>query len=226
MPFVLSDQTASKVQQLLAITPSGNTGYATGGGVRQVIHVLITSSCPDSQEHYDGTPQAYDTKESTWVNYDSVKVKDPNGKGLRQGDRYIAIRYGVRDDGKNLFITDNCNSCGSPCSSSSSGSSSQGSSSGASSAGSSGSSKSSSSSSSSSSISSSSSVVSSGVSSGISSGGSGGSSGACSGQMLTFVTGISFNQATCTLNVTTSTLCIPSCVTVVTTGGSSGSGGI
>jgi hypothetical protein len=159
--FYLSAKTYGELERVISERDGEAGGGISASGTRQVVHILITSACADSQGHYDCTPTAFNG--STWDTYtDSItitKCLHPNGQGLVNGDRYLAVRYGVRADGATLFVTERGGGYGTACSSSSS-SGSSGTSSGSSGI---------------------SSGVSSGVSSGTSSATSSGSSGVSSG---------------------------------------------
>lgn len=107
--IVLSPATYERIDRLIGKRPGDKGGYAVGSGVRQVIHVKVTGD-PDEDRKYPCTPTAYQPNEGSWKDYGEdaeCYVYEANEQDLRNGDRYIAIRYGQTDDGKWIFVADN-----------------------------------------------------------------------------------------------------------------------
>lgn len=108
--YVLSGDSVDRLANLFEQSPGGAIGYGgnrSGGGGRQAIHVLVTSSTPDGSGHYNCSPCAFNG--STWDIYSTTDcvVFNPNGSPLLNGQRYLCVRYGTRSsDDKTIYATE------------------------------------------------------------------------------------------------------------------------
>lgn len=105
--YVLSGDSVDRLQQLFDSSPGGSVGFGGGrGGGRQVIHVVLTASVPDSDGYYTCSPCAFNGY--TWDVYSTGNTVcfGPNDEPLINGHRYLAVRYGTRDsDGASIYAT-------------------------------------------------------------------------------------------------------------------------
>lgn len=126
--FLLSAPTAARVEEIISSTPGDGIGTPSGGGVRQVIHVLVTKrfygSTSTSDDWYEGYPTCFNVDLEAWEDLDEkVLVRDCNDNCLRIGDRYGCLRYGYLEQYEKYgFVT--LGAADAACSSSSSSSSS------------------------------------------------------------------------------------------------------
>jgi hypothetical protein len=107
--IVLSPGTWERVRRVINERGDTTVGHPQGTGVRQVIHVRVIGE-PDDDRKYLCKPTAYKPAEDTWEDYgDGAEcyVYEANEQDLRVGDRYVAIRYGLTEDGKWIFVADN-----------------------------------------------------------------------------------------------------------------------
>ena len=59
MPYYLSNETYAKLERFLASREGGFSGGVSGGGVRQICYVEITSDGPDADGYYDDDSYGY-----------------------------------------------------------------------------------------------------------------------------------------------------------------------
>ena len=103
MPFVLSQQTASALQELIAENPGSGAGGNGSGASRQVCYVRCESWASGT-----GTcvVTEYNALTSNWTNYGSsgnTILLSAQGSDLTATKRYVAIRYGT-SLGKAVFV--------------------------------------------------------------------------------------------------------------------------
>ena len=103
MSYTVSQATKDKLEQLIDNDRGDTHGYASRGGVRQVIHVKITG--PLSSGFYPCLPRAFVPDDDDWVEFDEALVFEANGRPLSEDQTYIAVRYGVGPDSKLVFAT-------------------------------------------------------------------------------------------------------------------------
>ena len=101
--YTISTDTKNQLERLIDRNRGDTHGYASRGGVRQVIHVKITG--PLSSGYYPCLPRAYSPDDDTWTDYDEGLCFDANDRPLSEDQTYLAVRYGVGPDSKLVFAT-------------------------------------------------------------------------------------------------------------------------
>lgn len=102
--YYLSEETNDDLQQLIKSRDrSPPTGAPTGGGVRQVCYVQITSG---TSNPYTGTA-SYALQDGSWETYDNnVKVREVNGGNLVINNYYLVTRTGDDGSGNPVYLCD------------------------------------------------------------------------------------------------------------------------
>lgn len=106
MPVVLSEATAQKLQEVLAVTPRspGQSGANGGsGGSRTVAFVRVTGAIY-GDGFYPGLPTQYVTFDDDWEDYLACKIIGANSETLVSGTRYLSVRVGDDEDGTAVFV--------------------------------------------------------------------------------------------------------------------------
>lgn len=86
--YVLSEQTAEQLRELLATDADPGTTGNTSGATRFVGFVLVGTGT------LNGTVQQRNATDGVWQSFAACKVADVNDAALKVGKRYLVVRTG------------------------------------------------------------------------------------------------------------------------------------
>ena len=104
--YYLSDKTYGELQQLIGQRDGEQGGGIVASGSRQLVHVRVTGA-PTSGK-YPCVPTSYKPYSAAWEDYGGTcYVYEANGKDLENGERYLAVRFGLDASGNYIYVCDN-----------------------------------------------------------------------------------------------------------------------
>src|SRR5262245_23961714 len=103
MKYLIGEQTAARLREVLATTDGDAGGVGAPLGSRQVTFVRVTSGTP-SGGFYPCVPTNRITSTGTWEDFETGRVIGANSEALTNGSRYLAVRAGDNTAGEAVFV--------------------------------------------------------------------------------------------------------------------------